>query len=198
MAKYWELSKSENLVHKCNEYPRRAMVHKLRDLQKWHGEHGISLPLTILLSSQALGHGRSVLTVACAPSPSHRHLWQHVTNSLKEGNIDAATEHKHHLEERQRAEERQRVALTVPWKPKYFAKEVLSLSYFKDPIACFCIQEDASKNEFVCGFYHGIVLLHTTECFKFYFCQSLALKEEQWIFYLHIVNLFTFLQLDLF
>ncbi|XP_035174188.1 oxysterol-binding protein-related protein 10 [Oxyura jamaicensis] len=52
-----------------------------------------------------------------------RHLWQYVTNSLKEGNIDAATEHKHHLEERQRAEERQRMALTVPWKPKYFAKE---------------------------------------------------------------------------
>ncbi|XP_068791600.1 oxysterol-binding protein-related protein 10 isoform X2 [Struthio camelus] len=52
-----------------------------------------------------------------------RHLWQHVTNSLKEGNIDAATEHKHRLEERQRAEERQRIALTTPWKPKYFAKE---------------------------------------------------------------------------
>ncbi|KAM6375809.1 oxysterol-binding protein-related protein 10 isoform 1-T1 [Alca torda] len=52
-----------------------------------------------------------------------RHLWQHVTSSLKEGNIDAATEHKHRLEERQRAEERQRVALTTPWKPKYFAKE---------------------------------------------------------------------------
>lgn len=68
--------------------------------------------------------GRSSHSVACAPSPSRRHLWQHVTNSLKEGNIDAATEHKHRLEERQRAEERQRVALTTPWKPKYFAKEV--------------------------------------------------------------------------
>lgn len=64
-------------------------------------------------------------SVAFAPSQSHRHLWQYVTNSLKEGNIDAATEHKHHLEERQRAEERQRMALTMPWKPKYFAKEVL-------------------------------------------------------------------------
>ncbi|XP_071591547.1 oxysterol-binding protein-related protein 10 isoform X2 [Heliangelus exortis] len=52
-----------------------------------------------------------------------RRLWQHVTSSLKEGNIDAATEHKHCLEERQRAEERQRVALTASWKPKYFAKE---------------------------------------------------------------------------
>uniref|UniRef100_A0A8D0L1U7 Oxysterol-binding protein n=1 Tax=Sphenodon punctatus TaxID=8508 RepID=A0A8D0L1U7_SPHPU len=52
-----------------------------------------------------------------------RHLWQHVTSSLKEGNIDAATEHKHQLEERQRAEERQRVAVNAPWKPKYFIKE---------------------------------------------------------------------------
>ncbi|EMP40312.1 Oxysterol-binding protein-related protein 10, partial [Chelonia mydas] len=52
-----------------------------------------------------------------------RHLWQHVTNSLKEGNIDAATEHKHRLEERQRAEERQRVAINAPWKPKYFTNE---------------------------------------------------------------------------
>nr|XP_025046075.1 oxysterol-binding protein-related protein 10 [Pelodiscus sinensis] len=52
-----------------------------------------------------------------------RHLWQHVTNSLKEGNIDAATEHKHRLEERQRAEERQRVAINTPWQPKYFTKE---------------------------------------------------------------------------
>uniref|UniRef100_A0A674KFK5 Oxysterol-binding protein n=2 Tax=Terrapene triunguis TaxID=2587831 RepID=A0A674KFK5_9SAUR len=54
-----------------------------------------------------------------------RHLWQHVTNSLKEGNIDAATEHKHRLEERQRAEERQRVAINTPWKPKYFTNEVM-------------------------------------------------------------------------
>uniref|UniRef100_A0A8C8S397 Oxysterol-binding protein n=1 Tax=Pelusios castaneus TaxID=367368 RepID=A0A8C8S397_9SAUR len=57
-----------------------------------------------------------------------RHLWQHVTSSLKEGNIDAATEHKHRLEERQRAEERQRVAINTPWKPKYFSKEVMYLN----------------------------------------------------------------------
>ncbi|KAM9164304.1 oxysterol-binding protein-related protein 10 isoform 1-T1 [Pangshura tecta] len=59
-----------------------------------------------------------------------RYLWQHVTNSLKEGNIDAATEHKHHLEERQRAEERQRVAINTPWKPKYFTKEGDGWIYF--------------------------------------------------------------------
>ncbi|XP_075995751.1 oxysterol-binding protein-related protein 10 [Genypterus blacodes] len=52
-----------------------------------------------------------------------RRLWQHVTKSLKEGNIDDATEHKHRLEERQRGEERQRAADNKPWTPKYFTKE---------------------------------------------------------------------------
>ncbi|KAM9384505.1 oxysterol-binding protein-related protein 10 [Pholidichthys leucotaenia] len=52
-----------------------------------------------------------------------RRLWQHVTKSLKEGNIDEATEHKHRLEECQRAEERQRAADNKPWMPKYFSKE---------------------------------------------------------------------------
>lgn len=53
-----------------------------------------------------------------------RRLWKHVTKSLKDGNIDEATEHKHRLEERQRGEEKQRAADNRPWKPKYFTKEV--------------------------------------------------------------------------
>uniref|UniRef100_A0A3B4Z9I3 Oxysterol-binding protein n=1 Tax=Stegastes partitus TaxID=144197 RepID=A0A3B4Z9I3_9TELE len=53
-----------------------------------------------------------------------RRLWQHVTRSLKEGNIDEATEHKHRLEECQRGEERKRSADNKPWTPKYFTKEV--------------------------------------------------------------------------
>uniref|UniRef100_A0A6I8NHJ7 Oxysterol-binding protein n=1 Tax=Ornithorhynchus anatinus TaxID=9258 RepID=A0A6I8NHJ7_ORNAN len=57
-----------------------------------------------------------------------RHLWQHVTSSLKSGNIDAATKYKHHLEERQRTEEKQRAAVGAPWQPKYFTKEVKCLS----------------------------------------------------------------------
>lgn len=56
-----------------------------------------------------------------------RRLWQHVTASLKSGNMDAATEHKHRLEERQRKEGKQRAATKTPWKPKYFIKEVSSL-----------------------------------------------------------------------
>ncbi|XP_071326423.1 oxysterol-binding protein-related protein 10-like [Trachinotus anak] len=56
------------------------------------------------------------------PYESQR-LWQHVTASLKSGNMDAATEHKHCLEERQRSEGKQRAAARVPWKPRYFIKE---------------------------------------------------------------------------
>ncbi|XP_057684031.1 oxysterol-binding protein-related protein 10 [Corythoichthys intestinalis] len=52
-----------------------------------------------------------------------RRLWQHVTKSLKEGNMDEATEHKHGLEERQRADERRRAADNKAWTPKYFTKE---------------------------------------------------------------------------
>ncbi|XP_037330935.2 oxysterol-binding protein-related protein 10 isoform X2 [Pungitius pungitius] len=52
-----------------------------------------------------------------------RRLWRHVTKSLKEGNLDEATENKHRLEERQRGEERQRAAHNQPWTPKYFTKE---------------------------------------------------------------------------
>uniref|UniRef100_A0A3Q2X304 Oxysterol-binding protein n=1 Tax=Haplochromis burtoni TaxID=8153 RepID=A0A3Q2X304_HAPBU len=58
-----------------------------------------------------------------------RRLWQNVTKSLKEANIDEATEHKHRLEECQRGEERQRAADNKPWMPKYFTKEGDGWSY---------------------------------------------------------------------
>lgn len=60
----------------------------------------------------------------CALPRACRRLWQHVTKSLKEGNIDGATEHKHRLEECQRGEEKKRAADNKPWTPKYFTKEV--------------------------------------------------------------------------
>ncbi|XP_050773002.1 oxysterol-binding protein-related protein 11 isoform X1 [Gopherus flavomarginatus] len=52
-----------------------------------------------------------------------RRLWQHVTESLKDGDIDKATEHKRALEERQRNEERLRAEREAPWSTKYFVKE---------------------------------------------------------------------------
>uniref|UniRef100_A0ACB8G1I7 Oxysterol-binding protein- protein 11 n=1 Tax=Sphaerodactylus townsendi TaxID=933632 RepID=A0ACB8G1I7_9SAUR len=52
-----------------------------------------------------------------------RKLWQHVTESLREGDIDKATEHKKALEERQRSEERHRAETGTPWHTKHFHKE---------------------------------------------------------------------------
>ncbi|XP_006092899.1 oxysterol-binding protein-related protein 11 [Myotis lucifugus] len=52
-----------------------------------------------------------------------RRLWKNVTDSLRESEIDKATEHKRTLEERQRAEERHRIETGTPWKTKYFIKE---------------------------------------------------------------------------
>ncbi|XP_051928506.1 oxysterol-binding protein-related protein 10 isoform X1 [Hippocampus zosterae] len=58
-----------------------------------------------------------------------RRLWQHVTKSLRDGNMDEATEHKHGLEEQQRAEERRRADVNKAWTPKYFTKEGDSWMY---------------------------------------------------------------------
>lgn len=55
-----------------------------------------------------------------------RRLWKNVTDSLRESEIDKATEHKRTLEERQRTEERHRTETGTPWKTKYFVKEVCS------------------------------------------------------------------------
>ncbi|TRY97549.1 hypothetical protein DNTS_000351 [Danionella cerebrum] len=53
-----------------------------------------------------------------------RRLWQQVTAALKGGDIDAATEHKQILEEKQRRESKQRAASGTSWKPQYFVQEV--------------------------------------------------------------------------
>uniref|UniRef100_A0A5F4VYP8 Oxysterol-binding protein n=3 Tax=Cebidae TaxID=9498 RepID=A0A5F4VYP8_CALJA len=53
-----------------------------------------------------------------------RRLWKNVTDSLRESEIDKATEHKRTLEERQRTEERHRTETGTPWKTKYFIKEM--------------------------------------------------------------------------
>ncbi|KAH0621333.1 hypothetical protein JD844_022490 [Phrynosoma platyrhinos] len=52
-----------------------------------------------------------------------RKLWQHVTESLRDGDIDKATEHKKALEERQRNEERLRAETGTTWCTKYFVKD---------------------------------------------------------------------------
>ncbi|KAM8826862.1 oxysterol-binding protein-related protein 10-like isoform 2-T2 [Synchiropus picturatus] len=69
-----------------------------------------------------------------------RRIWQHVTSSLKAGNMDAATEHKRQLEERQRHELKLRTANKTEWKPKHFKKEA---STFRKPTLIG--QRDESK-----------------------------------------------------
>lgn len=56
-----------------------------------------------------------------------RRLWQNVTESLREKDIEKATEHKRLLEERQRTEERHRAETETPWRTRHFDKEVSSL-----------------------------------------------------------------------
>ncbi|XP_074157562.1 oxysterol-binding protein-related protein 11 isoform X2 [Sminthopsis crassicaudata] len=52
-----------------------------------------------------------------------RRLWKNVTESLRDSEIDKATEHKRALEERQRSEEKHRAETGTPWQTKYFIKE---------------------------------------------------------------------------
>ncbi|XP_047387550.1 oxysterol-binding protein-related protein 10 isoform X1 [Sciurus carolinensis] len=59
-----------------------------------------------------------------------RNLWQEVTRYLRLGDIDAATEQKRCLEEKQRVEERKRENLRTPWQPKYFIQEGDGWVYF--------------------------------------------------------------------
>ncbi|XP_072797022.1 oxysterol-binding protein-related protein 10 isoform X3 [Vicugna pacos] len=59
-----------------------------------------------------------------------RNLWREVTRCLRLGDIDAATEQKRRLEEKQRAEEQKRENLRAPWQPKYFIQEGDGWVYF--------------------------------------------------------------------
>ncbi|CAH8578971.1 unnamed protein product [Schistosoma turkestanicum] len=52
-----------------------------------------------------------------------RRLWEEVTYNLKVGNIDAATDAKHRLEQRQRDLARQRRDSKYTWTPEYFRGE---------------------------------------------------------------------------
>ncbi|KAM9476298.1 oxysterol-binding protein-related protein 9 isoform 1-T1 [Clarias gariepinus] len=52
-----------------------------------------------------------------------RRLWKDVTLNLKMKDIDAATEAKHHLEEKQRAEARERKEKEVQWETRLFHED---------------------------------------------------------------------------
>uniref|UniRef100_A0A3P8YXJ6 Oxysterol-binding protein n=1 Tax=Esox lucius TaxID=8010 RepID=A0A3P8YXJ6_ESOLU len=77
------------------------------------------------------------------PTESRR-LWQHVTESLRQKDIEKATEHKRILEERQRTEERHRAETETPWRTRYFKSEVRGTGASSDQlphICCACFSE---------------------------------------------------------
>ncbi|XP_061423590.1 oxysterol-binding protein-related protein 9-like isoform X1 [Lethenteron reissneri] len=51
-----------------------------------------------------------------------RRLWREVTRSLRARDLEAATQAKHRVEERQRAEARERAASGAPWETRLFQK----------------------------------------------------------------------------
>ncbi|XP_038138034.1 oxysterol-binding protein-related protein 11-like isoform X2 [Cyprinodon tularosa] len=65
-----------------------------------------------------------------APTESRR-LWQHVTEALRQKDIEKATEHKRVLEERQRSEARHRAETETPWRTRYFDQEGEGWAYRK-------------------------------------------------------------------
>nr|XP_057907607.1 oxysterol-binding protein-related protein 11-like [Doryrhamphus excisus] len=64
------------------------------------------------------------------PTESRR-LWQHVTEALRQKDMEKATEHKRLLEERQRTEERHRSETETSWRTRYFNKEGDAWIYHK-------------------------------------------------------------------
>ncbi|VDN34726.1 unnamed protein product, partial [Dibothriocephalus latus] len=52
-----------------------------------------------------------------------RELWEEVTHNLKVGNIDAATDAKTRLEQRQRREAAARQETNEKWDPHYFSEQ---------------------------------------------------------------------------
>uniref|UniRef100_A0A3Q2QFS5 Oxysterol-binding protein n=1 Tax=Fundulus heteroclitus TaxID=8078 RepID=A0A3Q2QFS5_FUNHE len=64
-------------------------------------------------------------------APTESRLWQHVTEALRQKDIEKATEHKRVLEERQRTEERHRAETETPWRTRYFDREGEGWAYRK-------------------------------------------------------------------
>uniref|UniRef100_A0A3Q3EQ53 Oxysterol-binding protein n=1 Tax=Labrus bergylta TaxID=56723 RepID=A0A3Q3EQ53_9LABR len=74
---------------------------------------------------------KSVRPVEKQGPTESRRLWQHVTASLREKDIEKATEHKRLLEERQRTEERHRAETETAWRTRYFEREGEGWIYHK-------------------------------------------------------------------
>ncbi|GAA56951.1 Oxysterol-binding protein- protein 10 [Clonorchis sinensis] len=64
-----------------------------------------------------------------------RRLWQHVTNALRSGNLQLATEKKRELEERQRVSEKFRARHRIPFPVKYFQWDGTSWIFRRPDVA---------------------------------------------------------------
>ncbi|XP_072163258.1 oxysterol-binding protein-related protein 11-like [Diadema setosum] len=75
----------------------------------------------VIDTAKQLGCPKRVRPISSQGEYESRRLWQHVTNSLKEGDINTATEHKRYLEERQRQEKKIRLETNTSWQTKLFS-----------------------------------------------------------------------------
>lgn len=75
-----------------------------------------------------------------------RRLWKDVTISLKDDDVENATEAKHKLEERQRAEARERKEKGLTWQTKLFHEAGENWVYHK-PLITRLANPSPSKNK---------------------------------------------------
>nr|XP_036864524.1 oxysterol-binding protein-related protein 10 isoform X3 [Manis javanica] len=104
---------------------------------KAHGEWNGTLEFTysngetrVIDTTALLAYPKRIRPLEKQGPLESRKLWREVTRHLRLGDIDAATEQKRCLEEKQRVEERKRENLRTPWQPKYFIQEGDGWVYF--------------------------------------------------------------------
>uniref|UniRef100_A0A672YAX1 Oxysterol-binding protein n=1 Tax=Sphaeramia orbicularis TaxID=375764 RepID=A0A672YAX1_9TELE len=104
--------------------PTNAVVCRVQG--EWNGALEFSYPSgeTRVVDVTKLPVTRKLVRPIEKQGPTEsRRLWQHVTESLRQKDIEKATEHKRILEERQRTEERHRAETETPWRTRYFERE---------------------------------------------------------------------------
>eukprot|EP00795_Rhopilema_esculentum_P004515 gene4515-20767_t len=77
---------------------------------------------------------KQVQSIAKQQKHESRRLWQEVTRNLKMGNIEKATEAKHGLEERQRADAKERKEKDTKWMTRDFDEYENATFVYKQPL----------------------------------------------------------------
>ncbi|KAM8979624.1 oxysterol-binding protein-related protein 10-like isoform 3-T3 [Sarcophilus harrisii] len=97
---------------------------------EWNGvlEFTYSNGETKLINTAALPvYPKKVRPIEKQEPMESRNLWREVTNSIKVGDMNSATEFKRNLEDKQRKEEQERASRKAEWRPRYFNKQVRGL-----------------------------------------------------------------------